>query len=157
MKNYINSVTRPQIHDDWNNLKRNREVAHSDKLIEAWLHARNPLTITYYNIRLVQEAVAYVIKKILYLTGITFQAVVVAGVSNFLDLLAYTFELAAKTSVEVAGFVANLMRRILSAIGIIVETVKDLTASFIRWTLIKFTEAIYQLVRVALHLANSRT
>lgn len=154
MENYITSVTKGSIEDKWENLKRNRPIENNDKMIEAWLNARNPLTITYYNMLFVQQAITFVIKKILYLTGISFQGLVIAGVSNFLDLLAFTFEMAAKISIEVAGYIQNLIRRIMSAIGMVVDTVKNLTASFIRWVLWKFTEAVFHLARMALHVSR---
>jgi hypothetical protein len=66
------------------------------------------------------------------------------------------FELAAKISIEVAGYIQNFIRRILSAIGIVADTTKKLTASFIRWALYKFTEAIMHLARMALHVSNRR-
>ncbi|MCI0506531.1 MAG: lipase family protein [Gammaproteobacteria bacterium] len=140
----------------WDILKRNKPEATNDKLIEAWLNIRSPISMTYFNVLMIQEAVKYILKKILLLLGIGLQGLLVTGVSNFLDMLAYVLDKAAKMSIEIAEFVQNLIRRILSAVGIAIEVGKNLTVAFIRWVLLKFTEAIILMVRTALHVANRR-
>lgn len=151
MSNYVSSVSgtrdRPA---SWADLKRNRPPENNDKAIEAWLNIKGPVSLNYFNFVLIQQALAFVVKKALYLAGVAFQNVVVAGISNFLDLLAASLEVAAKISVEVAGYVKNLMLKILKMLGVVVDTVKDVTAAFIRWVLTRFLRAINQLVLFAL-------
>jgi len=151
MSKYIASVSNKET---WDGMKRNRPVENSDKVIEAWLNARGPAPMTHFNMILLQQALSYVLKKVLYLTGVSLQALL-GGAANFLDILAMAFEKAAKISSEVADHIKNLMRRILSMLGMVVDNVKDITASFIRWALFKFAQAVYQLARTAIHLANS--
>lgn len=155
MSNYVSSVSgtrdRPA---SWVDLKRNRPVENNEKVIEAWMNIRGPVSMSYFNVVLVQQALAYIIKKALYLAGVAIQNTLVTGISNFLDILAASLEVAAKKSVEVAGHIKNLMLKILKMLGVVVDTVKDITAAFIRWVLRRFLLAINQLVQFALRQAN---
>ncbi len=114
------------------------------------MNIRGPVSMSYFNVVLVQQALAYIVKKALYLTGVVAQCAFVMAPSNFLDILAASLEVAAKASIEVAGYIKNLMLKILSMLGVVIDTVKDVTASFIRWVLRRFLLSINLLVQVAL-------
>jgi hypothetical protein len=151
MSNYLSSVSGTRARpSSWADLKRNRPAENNDKVIEAWMNIRGPISMSYFNVVLVQQALAYIVKKALYLTGVVVQFAFVMAPSNFLDILAASLEVAAKASIEVAGYIKSLMLKILSMLGVVVDTVRDITASFIRWVLRRFLLSINLLVQVAL-------
>lgn len=79
----------------------------------------------------------------------------IAGLT-LLDKLAIALEEAARLSKEIAGYIKSLMRRILTALGVVGAEAKELTSEFIKWVLRKFTRAVYELAVKAMQIVHFR-
>lgn len=66
-----------------------------------------------------------------------------------LDIMAWAIHKGVQVSKEIGGMVMSLMQKILSAVGMVVHTIKDLTLEFIRWVLIKLADSLYAMYRQA--------
>lgn len=149
MAAYDNSVSKLS----WELLRLPRPNTDSDKEIELWLSSTSPLMLTYHSMTMVNRAIMYLLKKILYATGIGMQATVTTGLT-MLDRLAMLLAKGARAAIEIKSYVEALMQRILSMMNATIQTAKDITVEFIRWVLIRLTQTIYTMASMALQVAH---
>lgn len=149
MQQYSDSVSGKA----WDILKTKPTNQDSDKEIELWLGSTSPLLLTYHNMTMVNRAIMYLLKKILYATGIAFQAGIATSLT-ILDRLAMVLEKGAKAAIEIKSYVEALMRRVLSMMNAAVKVAKDITVEFIRWVLLRLTQTVYNLARMALQAVH---
>ncbi len=152
MDSYVNSVSGAE---SWDSLRQRQPDLGLDKEVENWLSSDSLVTLTTNTIYLVEQALVYIVKKILYLTGIAFQGLIIGGLT-VLDRLAMAIEKAVQISKQIGEYVLGLIRKIASALGIVIEETKNITADLIRWILRKFAEAVYRLAKEALRIVHIR-
>jgi hypothetical protein len=63
-------------------------------------------------------------------------------------------EKGAKAAIEIKSYVEALMRRVLSMMNAAVKVAKDITVEFIRWVLLRLTQTIYNMARMALQVVH---
>lgn len=149
MAAYDNSVSK----SSWELLRVPRTNTDSDKEIELWLGSTSPLMLTYHSMTMVNRAIMYLLKKILYATGIGIQANITTGLT-MLDRLAMLLEKGARAAIEIKSYVEALMQRVLSMMNAAIKVAKDITVEFIRWVLIRLTQTIYTMAKMALQVVH---
>lgn len=149
MARYIESVEGR----DWNSMKE-LVPPPDESAVKRWLNSKGAVSFSVNTIRMVGSGIAYVLKKILQLTGITIQA----GLSTsftILDQLANVLEKAAKVSKEIAGYVTSLIVKIMQALGVAVTTTVSLTAQFLQYVFMRFSRAVHDVARGAINLVHN--
>ena len=149
MDKYIGSCSGKS----WDMLRRKEPSINWDAEVEQWLASSNPLTFTYHSMVMVNKATLFILKKILYSTGIVAQAFIASGLT-FLDVLAMTLHKGVQLSIQVSGYVRGLMRRILSMLNSTVQVGADMTFQFIRWVLMRLIQSVYRLANMAFDLVH---
>ncbi len=137
MENYIKGVAG----QSWEGLYRPQVRWDFDNDVKYWLATKNWASPSVYGLQMINSALAFILKTIMSATGSVFVADG-HGAENLIDRLAMYLDKGAQTSKEVSGYVASLMSKILSALNIIVNAPKDLTAAFIRWVFQRFSAAL---------------
>lgn len=151
MEKYIDSVSD---YHDWTDLKKRQPIFSWDNEIDNWLKSDSPLTFTANTLHLINNAIIYVLKKILNLTGIAIQTSLFTGPLTILDQIAMTMERAVAVSKEASIYVVGLMKRILSALGHSIAMAKNITRDFIRWVLTMLSQALYRLAYNAIEIVH---
>lgn len=149
MAKYIDSVGSR----NWDSMKE-MVPPPDESAVKRWLDSKGVASFSVNTIRLVGAGIAYVLKKILALTGITIQA----GLSTsftILDQLANVMEKAAKVSKEIAGYVTSLIVKIMQALGVAVTTTVSLTAQFLQYVFMRFSRAVHDVARGAINLVHN--
>lgn len=151
MKAYESSIKNKT----WKDLRQSPPPTNIEKQVDAWLVSDGPLSLTYNTVKMIGEALLYLIKKILHIAGIGVQIGISTGLT-LLDMLALAAEKAVAVSKEIGSFVSRLMKRILSALGMNVNVEKNITATFIRWVLQNLQKRLYRMATTALQAAHHR-
>ena len=149
MEKYIGSCSGKS----WDMLRRKEPSINWDAQVEQWLSSSNPLTFGYHSMVMINKATLFILKKILYSTGIVAQAYIASGLT-FLDVLAMTLHKGLQLSIEVSGYVQGLMRRILSMLGSAVRVGADITFQFIRWVFMRLIQSVYRLANMAFEMVH---
>lgn len=140
---YIDSA---EGHKKWDSLRRKQPNNYLENQVEAWLDSDSPLSLTGNTIFLISAAIRYVITK-LALAGVQF--IIGEGV-NMVDGLACFLVKAAAVAKETFELVAGLMKRILSALGIVMRKTENITYSFVRWALDMLSASLNKIVALAM-------
>ncbi len=150
MGRYVESVTGKK----WQDLKQVQPQLSFDDKVERWLSSSSPLQFTMHTSYLIQQALMFVLKKILYAIGVSFQAVVSAGMT-MIDQMAMVLQKGYAASKEIAGHVSSLLDRILRFLGSAVKVAKDLTLGFIKWVLNLLAQSMYRLAKGTIQLVHA--
>lgn len=150
MKGYIGSVSNKQ----WVDLKVKAPQMDWDGEIETWLGSKSVLSFTFNTMKMINNAIIYILKKIVGLGMNVLFGGVTAGLT-LLDQLAMILERGARVSREVSGFVMSLLQKILSMLGHVVGAVTDLTLDFVRFVLTTLSRRLYQLAGMTLSAVHS--
>lgn len=142
LEHYNTSV---QGHKSWNTLRKRQPKINLEIQVENWLDSDSPLSFTGRTISMINAAIIYVIKK-LALAGLQ---LVIGEVVNVIDVLANFLAKAARHTKETGKLVGNLLRRILKAMGRVVNEVKNVTYTFVKWVLESFAIALHQTSKMA--------
>ena len=153
MEKYIESV---QSSKEWDNLRVKQPAMDWDAQVDSWLGSSSPLQFAMNTVTMIQTAIMYVLKKIMQAVGIGFQAGLSTGLT-LLDRMAMVMAKGAQASKEIGGMVMSLLQRIMSLIGGVVSKVKEITFDFIRWVLVRLTQALYQLASRAIEAVHKVT
>jgi len=105
-------------------------------------------------IRLIGSGIAFILKKVLALTGITIQV----GLSTsftILDQLANVLQRAAKLSKDVAGYVKSLLIKMMQALGLAVTKTLSLSYQFMQYVFSRFSKTVHDVARAAVNLVHS--
>ena len=145
MRNYINGVEGMA----WEKLKKPQQKEDFDNQVQFWLVTENWASLSVHGITMIYSTIAYTIKKILWATGVVFDAAAY-GANSVLDMMAMYLEKGARAVKEVAGYLVALMRNILKALGIIANIPKDITAAFIRWVFQRLSATLNFMAKTAL-------
>jgi hypothetical protein len=145
MDNYVNSVAG----ESWESLYKPQVRWDCDLDMRYWLAKQEWIGLTGFGLRMINSALAFILKTIMSATGSVFVADG-HGAENLIDRLAMYLNKGAQTSKEVSGYVASLMRNILSALGIIANAPKDLTAAFIRWVFQRLSASLNFMAMMAI-------
>lgn len=152
MDNYIESVSN---HSDWKTLTKSQP--NWDSHIDQWVSSNKTWDyggFNLFNITMVMKSIKFIIKDILK-EIITPIGMVAIGAATFLDQLSYMLDKAAKLSSHSEGFVMNLMKRILSMLGISIKQGQNLTHTFIQYVLRMFIMTINRSVTMALQAGRA--
>jgi len=119
--------------------------------IEMWLESTNTAfgRLTVNSIHFIEDAIKYILKKVLLLAGITIQASIM-NASNMLDIWAMVLAKGAEISQELAELLMSLLSKMLAAVGMVIDKTRKLTADYVRWVFQKIVEALYSLAKTAL-------
>ena len=141
---------------DWSQLRQSAPHISAEKQVEAWLNsAHSPISLTLHSHFMIQQALQYVLKKILHAAGIALQVGISTGLTC-MDQLAMLLAKGIKISKDIFGHVKNLLIRILRALNKTITIGTDMSYSFIRWVLKSLSQAAYQTASMALRLAHNR-
>jgi len=140
----------------WQNLRIKQPNMGWDTQVENWLGSSSPLHFAMNTMTMIQNAIMYVLKKIMRAAGIGVHAGLSTGLT-FLDRLAMVMAKGAQVSKEIGGIVLGLLQKIMSLIGGVVRKVKEITFDFVRWILIRLTQSIYQLASRAIESVHKVT
>lgn len=148
MANYLSSTEG----QNWLALRNNLNVV-DESVVEKWLNSKDMVSFTSNTLNMISSAIAMIIKKILKVAGITIQAGLCAGFT-IMDQLANLLEKAAAASKALAGYVGSLIKKVMQALGMVVNESVDLTAAFIRFVLSKLAFATNRIARTALEFVH---
>lgn len=146
MKNYIASVSKTS---SWETMYE-LEPEVSQTAIEQWLSSDGPLSLTMNTMNMINKAIAYVLKKILKVAGISLQFGMASGVT-LLDMLAYVLKKGIDFSKKLSSWVYKLIKRIMVALGMKIKKDINLTMSFIRHIFKLLKDKVDRLVQVAIN------
>lgn len=146
MKQYIASVSKTS---SWETMSELEPEA-TQSAIEAWLSSDGPLSLSMNTMNMIHQAIAYVIKKILKVAGISVQFGIASGVT-LLDLLAYVLKKGIDFSKDLSSWAYKLIKRIMTALGMQIKKDISLTTSFIRHIFKALKDRIDRLVQAAIH------
>lgn len=151
MTNYTKSVVNVR---DWNTLKVKQPQMNWDAEIETWLGSKSVISFTAHTIKMINNVIMYLIRKIFHLLGIGIQGAFTTGLT-FLDQLSMLLEKGARASTEVAGHVMSLLQKIMSMLGRAVRSVAELTLDFIRYVFTTLSRSLYQMANMAVSAVHS--
>ncbi len=151
MENYITSVSGAT---SWSSLKIKQPNMDWDSQVEAWLGSKSVVSFSLHTMKMIHNAIMYLVKKVFRTLGITIQAGLSAGLT-FLDQLAVLLEKGAKASKEVAEGVGNLLHRILAMLGRGIRKVGEITLDFIRWVFMTLSRSLYQMAGTSIAAVHS--
>ncbi|MBY6211729.1 lipase family protein [Microbulbifer agarilyticus] len=145
MENYIGSLSGSEVKHSWELVRKKRPPAPITRSIESWLKSDGPLSLTLNTAWVAAEAVMWVLKKVVELTGI---ALVVGGGTTFtlLDQMAIFLKKAYDFGKKVSYWVTRLLVRLGKLIGITVSESVNITAALIRGIFIRMHSAVSELV-----------
>ncbi|MCW8127633.1 lipase family protein [Microbulbifer halophilus] len=146
MENYVKSISKIS---SWKTMPQ-LEPEVSESAIERWLSSDGPISFTFNTMNMIHRAIAYVISKVLKLTGISVQFGIASGVT-LLDLLAYVLKKGIDFSKSLSGWIYKLIVRIMSALGMKIKKDIQLTTQFIRYIFTTLKNKVDRLVQAALH------
>jgi len=147
---YLQSVSKAY---SWDELKRREPPENLDSQLEAWLNSGSFIGLTANTIYLANECLLYILKKVLLATGITIQTGLIAGLT-LMDQLAMALDQAAKISKDISGLVTRYIIKILKALGEFTVDATKLTYDLIKWVLVKFSKAVYELAMQAIRIVH---
>ena len=125
-----------------------------DSAIDRWLGSKSVVSFSVNTIRLIGSGIAFILKKVLALTGITIQV----GLSTsftILDQLANVLQRAAKLSKDVAGYVKSLLIKMMQALGLAVTKTLSLSYQFMQYVFSRFSKTVHDVARAAVNLVHS--
>lgn len=144
MAQYITSTKGKQ----WLDLKGNRPKGALEKSVEDWLKSDGLLSFTANTLDMLNEALWYVVKKIIKAAGI----VLVGGFATtftLLDRLAYLMSRAFDVGKELSAWVVYLIKKMAQLIGIVVTESTNLTHQFIRYVFLRVNGKVSAMIREA--------
>lgn len=150
MEGYIDSVANA----DWPGLKVKAPKMDWDAEVETWLGSKSIISFSFHTMKMINNAIIYILKKIIGLGMNVLFGTVTTGLT-LLDQMAMLLEKGARASKEVAGYVMRLMQKILSMLGRAVHTVAELTIGFIRYVLTALSRSLYQIANSAITTVHS--
>lgn len=130
---------------DWGEIKIPVIEDVADVQIENWLSMDTVNVLSTYTLSMIGKAIKYILKG----AGVVAQLTAIAGVT-VLDQLSYALDKAIQVSKTISSWVAMLIKKILSAIGIAITTTANLTVEFIRWVFDALSSAVNNAVTSAL-------
>ena len=130
---------------NWSDIKVPEIENVSDFRIEKWLSMDTVGVISRNTLHMIGAAIKYILKA----AGVTIQLIGIGGIT-ILDQLSFALERAIQTAKNISEWVLMLMKKIMSLLGIVINTTLNLTAEFIRWVFINLSRAIYSTVKTAL-------
>ncbi|MDH5179183.1 MAG: lipase family protein [Gammaproteobacteria bacterium] len=151
MENYINSVSSA---NSYSSLKIKQPGMDWDSQVEAWLGSKSVVGFTIHTMKMIHNAIMYLVKKVFKLLGIGIQAGLSAGLT-FLDQLSMLLAKGAKASKEVAEGVGNLLTRILAMLGRGLRKIGEVTIDFIRWVFSTLSRSLYQMAGSSIAAVHS--
>ena len=132
---------------DWGDIKIPEVEDVADYRIQNWLSTDTIMVISRFSLNMIGAAIKYILKA----AGVSLQLAAIGGIT-ILDQLSYALDKAVQTSKAISAWALKLMKKIISALGIVVDKTISLTAGFIKWVLSLFTAAVYRAVRSAMAL-----
>ena len=149
MEKYIDSVKDKT----WRELRKFPPPQDFDAAVIAWLQSQHRFGMTVGNVLMFNHAIAYLLKKILYATGIVVQTGLSSGLTAF-DALAQALAHGAAASKQIKDEVGGLLRQALAMLGKATTQVGEITASFIRSVLMALTRLVYRVANGALEAVH---
>jgi len=147
---YLQSIGKAQ---NWDDLRRKEPPESLDTQLETWLASDSFVALTANTIHLVSESLRYILKKILLITGIGVQTVLITGLT-LLDRIAIALEQAAAISKDISGLIKRFIAKIAKALGIAAVDTGKLSFELIKWLLVKFSRAAYDLAQQAIRIVH---
>lgn len=149
MEKYIDSVTE----HNWEALHVAQPKQDFDHLAKVWLNRRIQYGITTASLMMFHYTLVYLLKKIVYATGVVVQAGLASSLT-LLDMLAQALAKGAQASKEILSEVKGLMMRVLSMLGNVGARVVDVTVDFIRRVLTALARRVYEIANAALQMVH---
>ena len=149
MDTYINSAKV----EGWGKLKKSPPPQDFDAAVIAWLQSQNRFGMTVSSVLMFNHAIAYLLKKILYATGIVVLGGASSGLTLF-DALAQALARGAAASKQIKDEVGGLLRQALRMLGKATAQVGDITVSFIRSVLMALARQVYRVAHGALEAVH---
>ena len=150
---YMNTYVASVNGKTWSGLRKFAPPQDFDAAVTSWLQNQHRFGMTIGNILMFNHAIAYLLKKILYATGIVVQAGLSSGLTLF-DALAQALARGAAASKQIKDEVGGLLRRALAMLGRTAAQVGEITASFIRSVLMALARQVYRVAYGALEAVH---
>ncbi len=146
MVNYQETV----VGKTWASMHRPIMIGLQDYAIEDWLLSSRTVAghLAYDVLHYSRESISYILRKYELLEGMIIQGGIM-NISNNLDVLATAIDAGKKMTEEVKSYVIRLIHKIHAALGLAVNTVKDVTGDMLRWAMQRLEEALFKMVRTA--------
>ncbi|MBB3167500.1 lipase family protein [Simiduia aestuariiviva] len=150
MKNYVLSLSKSK---DWGTLV-DLEPPVSESAIEKWLASDGVYALTINSLNMINSALVYVIKKVLYGAGVLVQNSVGLGIT-LLDQLAMALAKGYNLAKDTSIWVLRLMKRIMVALGMKIKKDLEVTAQLIKFLLTALLEKVHRMVKTAVDFVFS--